>query len=141
VSAYIPVELQRRVRDRFQNCCAYCHTAEALIAMTFEFEHITPRSAGGETVFENLGLACPHCNRHKADRQMAVVPGTARQVPLFHPQVQLWAEHFAWSEDATELVGLSEIGLATIATLRMNRAQLVKARGLWARAGEHPPLI
>jgi hypothetical protein len=41
VSAYIPVGLQRRVRDRFQNCCAYCHTAEALMAMTFEFEHIT----------------------------------------------------------------------------------------------------
>jgi HNH endonuclease len=141
VSAYIPVELQRRVRDRFHNSCAYCHTAEALMAMTFEFEHIMPRSAGGETIFENLGLACPPCNRHKADRQMAVVPGTDRQVSLFNPQIQVWAEHFAWNEDAAELVGLSEIGLATIAALRMNRAQLVKARGMWASVGEHPPLI
>jgi hypothetical protein len=141
VSAYVPVELQRRVRDRFHNCCAYCHTAEALMAMSFEFEHIMPRSAGGKTIFENLGFACPPCNRHKADRQMAAAPGTERQVPLFHPQVQVWAEHFAWSEDATELVGLSEIGLATIAALRMNRAQLVKARGMWVSVGEHPPLI
>jgi HNH endonuclease len=141
VSAYIPVGLQRRVRDRFHDCCAYCHTAEALMAMTFEFEHITPRSAGGETIFENLALACPPCNRHKADRQTAEVPGTDRQVPFFHPQTQEWGEHFAWSEDATELIGLSESGLATIAALRMNRVQLVKARGMWVSVREHPPLI
>jgi hypothetical protein len=139
VSAYIPIELQRRVRDRFDNCCAYCQTAEALMAMTFEFEHITPRSVGGETIFENLALACPPCNRHKSDRQMAVLPGTDRRVSLFHPQIQVWTEHFDWSEDATELIGLSEIGLATIAALQMNRAQLVKARRMWASVGEHPP--
>jgi hypothetical protein len=62
-------------------------------------------------------------------------------VPLFHPQLQVWVEHFSWNEDATELVGLSEIGLATIAALQMNRVQLVKARSMWARVGEHPPLI
>jgi hypothetical protein len=30
VSAYIPSVLQRQIRDRFANCCAYCRTAEAL---------------------------------------------------------------------------------------------------------------
>ncbi|WP_204106517.1 MULTISPECIES: HNH endonuclease signature motif containing protein [Spirulina sp. CCY15215] len=54
MSAYIPVELKRKVRDRFQNCCAYCRTAELLSAAIFEFEHIIPLSAGGETVFKNL---------------------------------------------------------------------------------------
>jgi HNH endonuclease len=140
VSAYVPVELQRQVRDRFQVCCAYCRTAEALLAMTFEFEHITPRSAGGGTIFKNLALSCPPCNRHKASRQVVVVPGSDRSVPLFHPQMQKWAEHFDWSEDGTELIGLSEIGRATIAALQMNRTQLVKARGMWVRAGEHPPV-
>jgi HNH endonuclease len=141
MSVYISVELQRRIRDRFQDCCAYCRTAEALMAMTFEFEHIVPRSAGGLTVFENLGFACPPCNRFKSDRQMALVPGTDRQVPLFHPHLQVWAEHFSWSDDGTELLGLSDISLATIAALRMNRAQLVRARELWVKVGEHPPLI
>lgn len=42
---------------------AYCLTAEALTATTFEFEHIQPRSAGGETVFVNLCLYFPNCNR------------------------------------------------------------------------------
>jgi len=60
-----PFPLQRQVRDRFANYCAYCRTAEALTVTTFEFEHITPRSAGGETVLENLCLSCPSCNRYK----------------------------------------------------------------------------
>jgi hypothetical protein len=59
VSVYIPVDLQRQLCDRFANCCAYCHTAEDLTVAIFEFEHITPRSAGGETVFRKplLGLS------------------------------------------------------------------------------------
>jgi hypothetical protein len=30
VSVYIPVELQRKIRAKFADCCAYCHTAEYL---------------------------------------------------------------------------------------------------------------
>ena len=72
MSAYISVELQRQIRDKFSDCCAYCLTAEFLTATTFEFEHIIPRANGGETVFENLCLACPSCNRFKADRKSVV---------------------------------------------------------------------
>ena len=45
MSAYISVELQRQIRDKFSDCCAYCLTAEFLTATTFEFEHIIPRFA------------------------------------------------------------------------------------------------
>jgi len=72
VSVYISVELQKQIRHCFADCCAYCHTAESLTVTTFEFEHIIPPSAGGETVFENLCLACPSCNRYKATRQTAI---------------------------------------------------------------------
>jgi len=68
VSTYISKGLQRQICDRFGSCCAYCQTAEALTAMTFEFEHIVPLSAGGETIFTNLCFACPTCNRCKGDR-------------------------------------------------------------------------
>lgn len=68
MTVYISVELQRRVRERFANICAYCRTAEDLTATTFEFEHIVPLSAGGATAFENLCLSCPMCNRYKSDR-------------------------------------------------------------------------
>jgi hypothetical protein len=141
VSAYVPVAMQREIRNRYGNCCAYCRTAESLAVATFEIEHITPRAAGGKTVFENLCLACPTCNRFKADRTVVPDPETQTLVPLFHPQLDAWDDHFTWSEDYTELVAQTPIGRATIAALRMNRPQLIRVRQLWAAMGEHPPIL
>ena len=133
MSAYISVELQRRICDKFSNCCAYCLTAEFLTATTFEFEHIVPRSNGGETVFENLCLACPSCNRFKAVRKNTIDPVTEISTPFFNPQLQVWNEHFAWNEDASEIVGLTDIGRVTIEALKMNRVQLVRVRKIWVK--------
>jgi hypothetical protein len=68
MSVYVSVELRRQVSERFTDCCAYCHTAENLTVAIFEVEHILPRSAGGETAFENLCVACPTCNRYKSNQ-------------------------------------------------------------------------
>ncbi|NMG20737.1 HNH endonuclease [Brasilonema bromeliae] len=141
MSVYIPVELQRRIRNHFADCCAYCRTAESLTVSTFEFEHIIPRSAEGETIFENLCLSCPSCNRYKASRQTAIDTITQQEVPLFHPQQQLWTEHFTWSEDGTEIIGLTPVGRATILALKMNRPQLTRVRKMWVKMEEHPPNI
>jgi hypothetical protein len=141
VSVYVSNTLQRQIRDRFANCCAYCRTAEALTVTTFEFEHIMPLSAGGTTVFENLCLACPTCNRHKANRQTATDPETQTVAPLFHPQQQSWSDHFAWNADASEVTGLTAIGRATVAMLKMNRPQMTRVRRMWGKLGEHPPEI
>jgi hypothetical protein len=138
VSAYVPVDLQRTVRAQFANCCAYCRTAEELTVVTFEFEHIVPRSSGGATLLENLCLACPTCNRFKADRTAAHDPVSVQDVPLFHPQHDDWAQHFTWAEGDTEIVGLTPVGRATIAALQMNRPQLVRVRRMWRIMGEHP---
>ena len=105
----------------------------------FEIEHITPRSAGGETAFENLCLSCPTCNRHKADRSVVKDPDTEEQVAIFHPHRDKWQDHFAWNEDSTQLIGLSATGRATITALRMNRRQLIRVRRMWIAMGEHPP--
>ena len=139
MSAYISVELQRQIRTRWLDCCAYCLTAESLTATTFEFEHIIPRSAGGETTLENLCLSCPSCNRYKTNRQQIVDRVTEQTIPLFHPQLQVWKEHFNWNDDASEIVGITDVGRATIDTLKMNRPQLVRVRKLWVKLGEHPP--
>lgn len=141
MSVYIPVELQRQIRSRFANCCAYCQTAESLTVTTFEFEHIVPIAKSGETSFENLCLACPSCNRYKAVRQTAIDPTTQIEVRLFHPQQQGWAEHFKWNEAATEIIGLTPTGRATIVVLRMNRPQLLRVRQMWVKMGEHPPVF
>ena len=86
MKVYLSVELQRRVRERFANCCAYCRTAEDLTVAIFEFEHIVPRSAGGATAFDNLCLSCPTCKRYKSDFVSAPDPVTLNEVALFHPQ-------------------------------------------------------
>lgn len=139
MSAYVPAALKRHVRERFANRCAYFRTAEDLTATQFEIEHIDPRAAGGETAFANLCLACPMCNRFKSDSSSAVDPVTAISVPLFHPQLQVWREHFEWSNDATEIIGLSPVGRATIVALRMNRPAMIRVRRMWVAMGEHPP--
>ncbi len=139
MSAYVPADLRRRVRDHFSDCCAYCRTTESLTVAIFEFEHILPRSAGGETVFENMCFACPTCNRHKASRTHAVDPDTQEEVTLFHPHREEWSDHFAWNKDATEITARTATGRATIAALRMNRSQLTRARRMWVAMGEHPP--
>ena len=138
MTTYVPVNLQRRIRDRFGNSCAYCRTAERLTATTFEFEHITAQSAGGETTFENLCLSCPMCNRYKSDQMSAIDPLTLVSVPLFHPQQARWTDHFEWNDDYTEIVGLTPIGRATITALKMNRPQMVQVRRMWVVLGEHP---
>lgn len=139
MSVHVPVKLRRQVRDHFANCCAYCLTAERLTVATFECEHIVPRSAGGETVLENLGLACPMCNRFKADRMVATDQQAQTEVALFHPHRDAWTDHFVWNEDRTEIVPLTATGRATIYALRMNRPQMIRVRRMWVAMGEHPP--
>jgi hypothetical protein len=139
VSVRVPAAFRRRVAEHFAWCCAYCRTAESLTVTIFELEHITPRSAGGETTFENICFSCPTCNRYKADRTSAIDPDTSREVALFHPHRDAWDDHFTWNDDATEIIGLSATGRATIHALRMNRRQLVRVRRMWVAMGEHPP--
>jgi hypothetical protein len=109
------------------------------MAVTFEIEHIIPVSADGQSVFENLCLACPMCNRYKANRQIVVDAITHQETALFHPHLQSWEEHFCWSEDKSEIVGQTATGRATVEALRMNRSALVRVRHLWVILGEHPP--
>ncbi|MGL6075943.1 MAG: HNH endonuclease [Fimbriiglobus sp.] len=139
MSVYIPVALQRQIREHFRNCCAYCRTAEELTATTFEFEHIMPSSQGGETVFENLCLACPMCNRFKSDLVSAHDDMSETEVALFHPHQDRWVDHFAWNNGCTQMIGLTSSGRATISQLRMNRPQMIRVRRMWVEMSEHPP--
>ena len=139
MSVHVSVDLRRQVRERFANRCAYCHTAEDLTVAIFELEHIVPRSAGGETVFQNLCLACPTCNRYKSDLTLARDPTTETEIRLFHPQQDQWLDHFSWNDDATLILGLTPVGRATIEALKMNRPQMIRVRRMWVAMNEHPP--
>lgn len=67
---------------------------QALQGAAFHIEHIIPVCAGGDDSLENLALACPSCNLHKSNRTEAVDQETQDYVPLFHPRVMKWSDHF-----------------------------------------------
>jgi len=136
---YISVELRSAVASAARGRCGYCLSRQDIIGIRLHFEHIIPRVAGGQTIAGNLWLACPLCNGFKGTQTHAVDPETGELAPLFNPRMQNWYEHFAWSEDGTEIVGQTTVGRATTLALQLNNEYIVPARRRWVAAGWHPP--
>jgi hypothetical protein len=140
----VPIGISERLRELVsladRNRCAYCQTSEANCGIPLTIDHIQPISKGGETLLENLCLACRSCNEFKATLTEAEDLLTGETVPLFNPRAQSWSEHFRWSADATRVEGLTAIGRATIIALRMNREAILATRARWVWGGWHPPV-
>jgi hypothetical protein len=132
----IPANLRRAVSRRSSARCEYCHLSQAGQEATFHIDHVTPLAAGGETVIDNLALACVSCSLRKGARQTAVDPETNREVALYNPRRDNWSEHFAWQ--GVHLVGLTERGRATIEALDQNRPLILGIRDEEAALGRHP---
>ncbi len=64
------------LRDRFQ--CQYCGAREELT-----FDHLVPRSRGGQTTWENVVAACSPCNLRKGNKSCK----DAQMWPAQHPAV------------------------------------------------------
>lgn len=136
--ARISDQLRQQVIQRANGCCEYCQTQQAIVVV-MQIDHIVPESAGGDTILDNLCLACAGCNGFKLDFQTSVDPETDEVVALYNPRKQRWSEHFQWSEDGTQLMGLTPTGRATIIRLKINREAVIMARKRWVEAGWHPP--
>ena len=132
---------RQAIIDRARGCCEYCLCQLKYSPDPFSTEHIVPQSLGGRTNLNNLALACLGCNGYKYNKIEAIDPGSDQVVPLFHPRKDQWAEHFAWNEGCTLVVGLSPTGRATIEALRINRSNLINLRRVLFAVGEHPPII
>jgi hypothetical protein len=137
--SYVSAALRQRVAVAAHHRCGYCLSAEAVVGLPMEIEHIVPEALGGATTEDNLWLACQACNGHKSKRVSGTDPTTGISVRFFDPRRQNWAEHFAWDDGGTRIVGRTPTGRATIAALQLNRAILVAARQVWVAAGWHPP--
>ncbi len=135
----IPPAIRRFVHERAAGCCEYCRSQARFSTEPFVVEHIQPRVQGGATLLENLALACSGCNGHKGRKIEAIDPATGLWVGLFNPRRQQWNDHFSWSDDTTEVVGVSSCGRATLEALNLNRRQLINLRRVLHQAGEHPP--
>lgn len=68
------------LRDKFS--CQYCGERDELT-----FDHVVPRSKGGQTTWENVVAACSPCNLTKGDKLPRQVNMFPRQKP-YAPNVQ-----------------------------------------------------
>ena len=72
-------------------------------------------------------MGCFHCNVYKGTNLSGIDPESGQVVPLFHPRMQTWAEHFAVR--GAMVVGITPTGRATVAALRMNTPVRQQLRG------------
>lgn len=69
-------------RDAYQ--CQYCGEAPSHANLTFD--HVFPRSRGGQTTWENIATCCDTCNRRKGD----LTPSEANMPLLSKPKEPRW---------------------------------------------------
>jgi 5-methylcytosine-specific restriction endonuclease McrA len=95
------------LRDRFT--CQYCTAREDLT-----FDHLMPRSKGGQTTWENVVTACAPCNLRKGGklaREAKMAPFAARSGPrcssctrtagMFPPNYlhDSWQDYLYWDAE------------------------------------------
>ena len=124
--------------ERAGDRCEYCRAPERVFNFAFEVEHILPHSAGGKDSLDNLALACESCNLYKSDATTGWDEGEGREAPLFHPRQDRWEEHFLIDREKGEVEGLTAVGRAAIARLKMNSAFQLRARRYWMQLGLYP---
>ncbi len=126
------------VAHRAAHRCEYCHAPEVVFNFPFEVEHVQPQAEAGTDEEDNLALACRSCNIYKSAHLTGFDEVTQNEVSLYHPRRDVWAEHFEVVAETGVIRGLTEVGRATVARLRMNREVQLKARLQWARLGVFP---
>ncbi len=130
-------ETARQVEARAGGRCEYCRMHQALQGATFHVEHVIPSSRGGSSDLDNLAWSCPRCNLHKSNRTEAIDPASGARVRLFHARQDRWSDHFQFQHD--QVVGLTDIGRATVAALELNHPRRRLIRQAEELFGLFPP--
>ncbi len=130
---------RREATERAAGFCEYCRSNSRFSDSPFDLDHILPDSGGGKSELNNLALACHGCNLFKSNKTEFFDAAIDKTFRLFNPRVDVWSEHFAWTSDFAEIVGLTAIGRATIKALNLNREGLVNQRKMLHKYGKHPP--
>jgi hypothetical protein len=118
------------VRTRARNCCEYCLLPQDGCSLKHHIEHIIPRQHGGSDDPGNLALACHRCNLRKGTNLTGIDPVTRDVVPLFHPRLNRWLDHFRLRGPVIE--GVTAVGRTTVKLLSVNDARRIERRELLA---------
>jgi hypothetical protein len=134
------LKTKETVYNRALGLCEYCKSPANISSQPFVIEHIIAKSRGGSSMLSNLALACQGCNNHKYNKLIGFDVISKLEVDLFHPRFDIWSEHFCWSDDTSQIIGITATGRVTVEELRLNRIELLNLRQLLFGAGKHPPL-
>jgi 5-methylcytosine-specific restriction endonuclease McrA len=113
--------LPRRVKFSRQNLyhrdnytCQYCHRPHPSSQLTYD--HVIPRSRGGQTSWTNVVTACIRCNLKKGDKlphqanlPLLTEPREPKWLPVVGPSVggdsapSLWRTYLSWYELVPEV--------------------------------------
>jgi 5-methylcytosine-specific restriction endonuclease McrA len=109
-----PVRFSRQniyARDRYH--CQYCGDKFASEELTYD--HVTPKSRGGRTQWENIVTCCVNCNRQKGGRtpseaSMRLIKNPMR--PTWVPSIRItievnkipesWRDYLYWNVEIIE---------------------------------------
>jgi hypothetical protein len=106
-----------------------------------QIDHVVPTVKEGPDDEDNLCLACEFCNQYKWTKTDGIDPQSGQWVSLFNPRQQRWEDHFVWSANGAEIIGLTATGRATVIALRLNNVLAITVRQNWVKAGWHPPAV
>ena len=113
----ISAALRREVRQRAAARCEDCGLEQDEFPFAiYHVEHVIAKQHGGSDETVNLCLACHWRNWSKGPNISTLVNGLL--VPIFHPRLDIWSEHFVRHGDL--IVGLTPVGLGTVKLLNMN---------------------
>jgi len=123
---YIPDAIRQLVRQRAADMCEYCLLHQTFSIYSHEIDHVIASKHGGQTVPENLVLACLPCNRHKGTDLTSIDALSGEITPLFNPRLQSWIEHFETQNGY--IAGLTDIGRTTVFLLQFNEPSRLQLR-------------
>ena len=133
----IPNALRQLVIERAVGRCEYCMIHEDDRPGSHQVDHVIALKHDGQTINENLALACAICNNNKGSDLATIDWASEGIIPLFNPRKQHWRDHFSLS--GAQLVGVTAIGDATIRLLRMNDPDRILLRQVLHETGRYPP--
>jgi len=135
--AFIPIAIRQFVVVRARGRCEYCLVHQDDRPEAHQLDHIIALKHDGQTIPENLALACAICNNNKGSDFATIDWATETIVPLFNPRRQQWSDHFRL--EGVEIIGITSTGLATAKLLRLNEPDRLLFRQALLAAGLYPP--
>ena len=128
--------LKEHVWDRACSRSEYCLLPQWLTDSCHQIDHIIAQKHQGMTDSNNLALACILCNSYKGPNIAGVDHISGKIARLFNPRFDDWQDHFDW--DDAVLMGLTDIGRATVTVLKINLEHRIRHRSTLIIEGVFP---